>query len=41
MSSPIRMRPRRLILTHMSDDMLSRINTLAFTAAHDGMVVEF
>jgi len=24
----------------MSDDMLSRLDTLAFTAAHDGMLVE-
>jgi ribonuclease BN (tRNA processing enzyme) len=33
--------PKRLILTHMSDDMLARIGTLAHTAAHDGMIVEF
>jgi ribonuclease BN (tRNA processing enzyme) len=33
--------PKRLILTHMSDDMLARIDTLAHTAAHDGMIVEF
>jgi ribonuclease BN (tRNA processing enzyme) len=33
-------RPKRLILTHMSDDMLSRLDALPFTAAHDGMVVE-
>ena len=32
--------PKRLILTHMSDDMLARLDTLAYTAAHDGMVVE-
>jgi ribonuclease BN (tRNA processing enzyme) len=31
---------RRLILTHMSDDMLERLPTLATTAAHDGMLVE-
>jgi ribonuclease BN (tRNA processing enzyme) len=31
---------RRLILTHMSDDMLGRLDTLDYTAAHDGMVVE-
>ena len=31
---------RRLILTHMSDDMLGRLGTLAHTAASDGMVVE-
>jgi phosphoribosyl 1,2-cyclic phosphodiesterase len=33
-------RPRRLILTHMSDDMLGRLDTLGHTAAHDGLVVE-
>jgi ribonuclease BN (tRNA processing enzyme) len=33
-------RPKRLILTHMSDDMLGRLDTLAHTAASDGMVVE-
>jgi ribonuclease BN (tRNA processing enzyme) len=32
--------PKRLILTHMSDDMLGRLDTLAYTAASDGMVVE-
>jgi ribonuclease BN (tRNA processing enzyme) len=32
--------PKRLILTHMSDDMLGRLETLAYTAASDGMVVE-
>jgi ribonuclease BN (tRNA processing enzyme) len=32
--------PKRLILTHMSDDMLGRLDTLANTAASDGMVVE-
>ena len=31
---------RRLILTHMSDDMLGRLDSLAHTAASDGMVVE-
>jgi ribonuclease BN (tRNA processing enzyme) len=31
---------RRLILTHMSDDMLGRLDTLAYTTASDGMVVE-
>jgi ribonuclease BN (tRNA processing enzyme) len=34
-------RPKRLILTHMSDDMLGRLDTIGHTAAHDGMVVEF
>ena len=33
--------PKRLILTHMSDDMLSRLDGLGHTAAHDGMIVEF
>jgi ribonuclease BN (tRNA processing enzyme) len=33
-------RPKRLILTHMSDDMLSRLSTLSHSAAHDGMIVE-
>jgi len=32
-------KPKRLILTHMSDDMLGRLDTLGHTAAHDGMVV--
>src|ERR1700722_11656940 len=32
--------PKRLILTHMSDDMLGRLNALRHTAAHDGMTVE-
>ena len=32
--------PKRLILTHMSDDMLARLPTLAHTAAHDGMIVQ-
>ena len=32
--------PKRLILTHMSDDMLARLPTLANTAAHDGMIVD-
>jgi ribonuclease BN (tRNA processing enzyme) len=33
-------RPKRLVLTHMSDDMLGRLNTLDHTAASDGMVIE-
>jgi ribonuclease BN (tRNA processing enzyme) len=33
-------RPKRLVLTHMSDDMLGRLDTLQHTAAHDGMIVE-
>jgi ribonuclease BN (tRNA processing enzyme) len=32
-------RPKRLILTHMSEDMLSRLDTLRHAAAHDGMTV--
>ena len=32
--------PKRLVLTHMSDDMLGRLETLDYTAASDGMVVE-
>lgn len=32
---------KRLVLTHMSDDMLGRLGELPYTAAHDGMVVEF
>jgi ribonuclease BN (tRNA processing enzyme) len=32
--------PKRLILTHMSDDMLSRLAGLAHDSAHDGMIVE-
>jgi ribonuclease BN (tRNA processing enzyme) len=34
-------KPKRLVLTHMSDDMLGRLDTLTHTAAHDGMIVEF
>jgi ribonuclease BN (tRNA processing enzyme) len=33
-------RPKRLILTHMSDDMLGRLDELDYTAASDGMTVE-
>jgi ribonuclease BN (tRNA processing enzyme) len=31
---------RRLILTHMSDDMLGRLDSLPYTTASDGLVVE-
>ena len=31
---------RRLVLTHMSDDLLGRLGELPYTAAHDGMAVE-
>ncbi|MGA9088610.1 MAG: MBL fold metallo-hydrolase [Bradyrhizobium sp.] len=33
-------KPKRLVLTHMSDDMLGRLDTLAHEAASDGMAVE-
>jgi ribonuclease BN (tRNA processing enzyme) len=33
-------RPKRLVLTHMSDDMLGRLDTLAYSTASDGMIVE-
>ena len=33
-------RPKRLILTHMSDDMLARRGELKFETAEDGMIVE-
>lgn len=33
--------PKRLILTHMSDDMLGRVDELGREAARDGMIVEF
>ncbi|MHC2331382.1 MBL fold metallo-hydrolase [Bradyrhizobium sp. USDA 4454] len=32
---------KRVVLTHMSDDMLGRIDGLPYTAASDGMVVIF
>jgi ribonuclease BN (tRNA processing enzyme) len=32
--------PKRLILTHMSDDMLERLDTLAYVTANDGMIVD-
>ena len=31
---------KRLVLTHMSEDMLARLGELPYTAAHDGMTVE-
>ena len=31
---------RRLVLTHMSEDMLARLGELPHLAAHDGMIVE-
>ena len=35
-----RIAPKRLVLTHMSDDMLARIGSLPHIAASDGMIVE-
>jgi ribonuclease BN (tRNA processing enzyme) len=35
-----RIHPKRLILTHMSDDMLAHAHELPHTAAQDGLVVE-
>ena len=32
--------PKRLILTHMSDDMLGRLGLLSYSTASDGLVVE-
>jgi ribonuclease BN (tRNA processing enzyme) len=32
---------KRLVLTHMSDDMLGRLEQLPYTTAEDGMVVVF
>lgn len=32
--------PKRLILTHMSDDMLGRLGSLAHETASDGLIVE-
>jgi len=34
-------RPKRLVLTHMSDDMLARRAEIPFETAEDGMIVEF
>ena len=33
-------KPKRLVLTHMSDDMRGRLDALDYTAASDGMIVE-
>lgn len=35
-----RINPKRLVLTHMSDDMLARLSSLPYTAASDGMTIE-
>ncbi|QIG95468.1 MULTISPECIES: MBL fold metallo-hydrolase [unclassified Bradyrhizobium] len=32
---------KRVVLTHMSDDMLGRVDDLPYTAASDGMVIVF
>jgi ribonuclease BN (tRNA processing enzyme) len=32
--------PKKLVLTHMSDDMLGRLDQLPYTAASDGLVIE-
>ncbi len=32
--------PKRLILTHMSDDMLSRVNNIPYEIAEDGKILE-
>ena len=34
-------RPKRLVLTHMSNDMLARRGEVPFETAEDGMIVEF
>lgn len=34
-------KPRRLVLTHMSNDMLARRAEVPFESAEDGMIVEF
>jgi ribonuclease BN (tRNA processing enzyme) len=34
-------RPKRLVLTHMSNDMLARRGEFSFEIAEDGMIVEF
>jgi phosphoribosyl 1,2-cyclic phosphodiesterase len=33
-------RPKRLILTHMSNDMLLHLGKVPFETAEDGMIVE-
>lgn len=33
-------RPKRLILTHMSSNMLDRIQDISFEAAEDGKIIE-
>jgi ribonuclease BN (tRNA processing enzyme) len=36
-----RIRPKRLVLTHMSNDMLARRDEVPFETAEDGMIIEF
>lgn len=36
-----RLKPKRLILTHMSQDMLSRADELTYELASDGLIVNF
>lgn len=36
-----RIEPKRLVLTHMSNDMLGRLDSLDYETAEDGKVVEF
>ena len=36
-----RIRPKRLVLTHISNDMLGRLGSLEFETAEDGKVIEF
>jgi len=33
--------PKRLVLTHINDDMLDRLDDLSYECAEDGKVVEF
>jgi phosphoribosyl 1,2-cyclic phosphodiesterase len=33
-------RPKRLIITHMSEDMLGRGDIIAYETANDGLIVE-
>jgi ribonuclease BN (tRNA processing enzyme) len=40
MSNRARLSCRRLILTHMSDDMLSHVGELGVECAHDGLVID-
>ncbi len=32
--------PKRVVLTHMSDEMLHKLNTISHLAAQDGMIIE-